>query len=83
MRLMIILLFIIGLQSKSIDFKNAFDQEYIPIGQPVIIELTRDLKSDGGKFDVVLRLKKILYGQAGAARLWYEKLKNGLLYRGL
>ena len=38
--------------------------------------------SDGGHFDVVLRLKKILYGQAESARLWYENLLNGLLYRG-
>ena len=41
-----------------------------------------NFKSDGGQHDVVLKLKKILYGQAEAARLWYEKLQNGLLYRG-
>ena len=28
------------------------------------------------------KLKKSLYGQAEAARLWYEKLRNGLLERG-
>ena len=38
--------------------------------------------SDGGKYDVVLKLNKSLYGQAEAARLWYEKLWNGLLKRG-
>ena len=38
--------------------------------------------SDGGQHDFVLRLKKILYGQSKAARLWYEKLQNGLLKRG-
>ena len=31
------------------------------------------------QFDVVLGLKKILYCQAKAARLWYEKLLNDLL----
>ena len=36
-------------------------------------------KSDGGQYYVVPRLKKILYGQSEGARLWYEKLKNGLL----
>ena len=41
-----------------------------------------NLKSDRGQHDVVLKLKKILYGQAEAARLWYEKLLNGLLERG-
>ena len=33
-----------------------------------------NFKSDGGQHDVVLKLKKSLYGQAEAARLWYEKL---------
>ena len=40
-----------------------------------------DFKSDGGQGDVILRLKKSLYGQTKAARLWYEKLWNGLLER--
>ena len=31
--------------------------------------------------DVVLRLKKILYGQSEAARRWYQKFQNGLLDR--
>ena len=44
--------------------------------------LNRYFKRDGGQGDVVLRLKKSLYGQAEAARLWYEKLRNGLLERG-
>ena len=47
---------------------------YITSGEPVFIELPRDFKSDGGQFDVVLRLNKGLYGQAKAARLWYKKL---------
>ena len=79
---MLILRCILGLQSQSIDFTNAFAQAYIPIGKPVLIELPRDLKSDGGQHDVVLKLKKSLYGQAEAARLWYEKLRNCLLERG-
>ena len=40
-----------------------------------------NFKSDEGQHDVVLKLKKILYGQAKAARLWYEKLRNDLLER--
>ena len=35
--------------------------------------------SDEYQYDVVIMLKKILYGQAEAVPLWYEKLKNGLL----
>ena len=40
-----------------------------------------NLKSDEGQHVVVLKLKKSLYGQSKAARLWYEKLRNGLLER--
>ena len=65
---------IISLQIQSIDFTNDFDQADIPSGEPVLIEFPRDLKSDGGQGDVVLRLKKSLYGQSEAAHLWYEKL---------
>ena len=81
-RLMLILQCILGLQSQSIDFTNAFSQAYIPGGDPVFIELPRDFNSDGGQDDIVLKLKKSLYGQAEAARLWYENLRNGLLERG-
>ena len=55
MRLMLILQCILGLQSQSIDFTNAFAQADIPSGEPVFIELTRDFKSDGGQHDVVLK----------------------------
>ena len=79
---MLILQCIIGLQSQSIDFTNAFAQEDIPSGEPGLIELPRGFKSDGGQNDVVLKLKKSLYGQAEAACQWYENLQNGLLERG-
>ena len=68
---MLIFLCIIGLHSQSIDFKNSFSQADITSGKPVFIELHRGFKSDGGQCDVVIRQKKILYGQAEAARLWY------------
>ena len=68
--LMLIFQCIIGLQSQIIDFTNAFAQADIPSGEPVLIELTRDFKSDGGQDDIILKLKKSLYGQAKAARLW-------------
>ena len=78
---MLILQCIPGLQSQGIDFTNAFSQADIPSGEPIFIELPRYFKSDGGQHDVVLKLKKSIYGQAQAARLWYEKLWNGLLER--
>ena len=76
---MLILQCILGLRSQSIDFTNAFTQADIPSGEPVFIELPRDFKSDVGQYGVVLKSKKSQYGQAEAARLWYEKLRNGLL----
>ena len=79
---MLIFRCILGLQSQSIDLTNAFSQADIPSGEPVFIELPRDFKSDGGQDDVVLKLKKSLYGQAEDAHLWYEKLWNGLLESG-
>ena len=57
-------------------------QADIPSGEPVLIELSRYFKSDGEQGDVVIILNKSLYGQAKSARLWYEKLRNGLLDRG-
>ena len=74
MRLMLILQLILGLQSQSIDFTDAFAQADIPSGETILIEIPRDFKSYGGQHDVVLKLKKSLYGQDEAARLWYEKL---------
>ena len=73
-RLVFILQCILGLKSQSIDFTNAFDQAYIPSEGPVFVELPSNFKSDGEQGDIVLRLNKILYGQAESARLWYEKL---------
>ena len=70
-RLVFILQYILGLQSQSIYFKNSFAQAYIPSGEPVLIELRRDFKSDGVQDGVVLRLNKIIYGQAEATRLCY------------
>ena len=80
-KLIFVLQCILGFQSQIIDFTNAFSQADNPSGQPVFIEITRDFKSDGRQCDVVIRLNKSLYGQAESARLWYEKLINGLLQR--
>ena len=67
---MLIFQCILGLHSKSINFTNNFSQSDIPSGELVFIELLRDFKNDGEKVDVVIILKKSLYGQAEAARLW-------------
>ena len=79
---MLILQCISGLQSQSIDFKKCLAQEDIPGGDPVFIEIPRDFNSNREQFDFVISLKKSLYSQAKAARLWYEKLRNGFLGHG-
>ena len=73
-RLMLILQCVLCMQSQSVDLKNAFSKADIPSGETVFVELPRDFNSNGVQGDIVLRLKKSLYGQAEAARLWYEKL---------
>ena len=45
----------------------------------VPVTIGKDFNIDGGQGGVVIILKKILYVQAEAARLWYEKLRNDLL----
>ena len=64
----------LSLQSQIIYLTNSFAQADIPGREPVFIELTRYSNSYGLQLDVFLSLKKSLYGQAEAARLWYEKL---------
>ena len=78
--LMLILRFIIGLQSQIIDFKNAFSWEDIPSGGVVFVDIPRYFKSDVGQCGIVSRLKKSIYGQYEAACLWYENFINRLLY---
>ena len=68
--LMLILQYILGLQSQSIDFTNAFAQADIPSGEPFFIEHSSDFYSNGRQGDVVLIPNKSLYGQAKAAHLW-------------
>ena len=76
-----VLQFILGLQSQSIFFANAFAQADIPSGYPVLVEPPRNFKSDGLQCDVVLILNKSVYSQSEAARIWFERLQNGLLDR--
>ena len=44
MRLMLILQFILGLQSQVIDFIDAFSQADIPSGETILIELPREFQ---------------------------------------
>ena len=63
------------LQSKQIDFSNAFVQAELE--KPVYLEIPWGYKSRG-KDDMVLELHKSLYGQIEVPKLWHERLKNGM-----
>ena len=74
MRLVLILYFIVVLQSRYFDFTNSFDRAYITGGGGLFIEVTSYFMSNGGKYYVVIIFNKILYVQAKAALLCYETL---------
>ena len=59
---------------RGVDFKNNFSLADVTSEEPVFIELPRNLKSDGGQYDIVPRLKKSIFGQAKASHLWCEML---------
>ena len=79
-RLMLIFTILFGLRTKSIDFSNAFAQANMPSDTNIYLEMPENFVTSDNS-DNVLRLKKSLYGSTIAPRLWYEKLKKGLLVR--
>ena len=66
--------------SQIFDFTNYFSREDIKRWGKVYIELPIYLKINGWKCDVIIRLKKIIYGQAKVACLWYKKLQKKIGY---
>ena len=79
-RLMLIFTILFGLHTQSIDFSNAFAQANMPADTNIYLEMPENFASTD-KSDCVLKLKKSLYGSTIAPRLWYEKLKKGLIAR--
>ena len=51
----------------------------ITIGEQVFVGVTGYLKINWVQFDIVIKLKKILYVQPISTHLVYENLWNGLL----
>ena len=74
-RLVMIFELLLGLQSKQIDFSNAFVQAELK--KPVCLEIPQGCESRE-KGDMVLELHRSLCGQIEAPKLWHEKLKNGM-----
>ena len=71
-RMLITMTCISSLETKAIDFSCYFAPEYLtPPPLPVYIHC-----SPRGNLvhDTVLRINKIIYGEAEAPRLWFEKL---------
>ena len=79
-RLMLVLTQQLNLSTVHLDFSNAFAQADIPEGSEVYLEPPPRYATQN---DMVLKLNKSLYGQVEAPQLWYNKLKEGLIDRGL
>ena len=83
-RLILALAHIHKLDSKSIDFVLAFPQADLDVD--IWMELPRamipEVDPKNGHL-YVLKLKNNLYGLKQASFNWYEKLKTGLMDRGL
>ena len=67
------------LETKSIDFVEAFPQADLDV--PVWMELPWGFDIDGSK-NYVLKLNKNLYGLCNASRNFWEFLRQGLISRG-
>ena len=65
--------------TQQVDFYNAFIQatiaEEVYVDLPVMIS---DDNNDDGKYGVVLKLNKSLYGLVQAPRSWYQHLHKDL-----
>ena len=70
-----------GWTSRQVDFSNAFCQS--PQKRDVFVELPQYYRPEGcDNRDVVLRLKKSLYGQLDSPKLFYEHLCKGMTKLG-
>ena len=69
------------MKKKQIDFENAFVQAYIK--EDVYIKILPGFCSVKGDNDIVLKLRKSLYGLVQEPKTWYQHLKENLLSIGL
>ena len=80
-RLLLTLSVIHDLETRQVDYTNAFVQADLHDDEHVYIELPDYFGSRDGE-NVVLKLKKSLYGLKQAPLRWFEWLRNGLIKRG-
>jgi hypothetical protein len=79
-RMFLILMMINGWSSRQVDFVLAFPQADIEC--EMHMEVPQGFNVDGARGDYCLRLRKNLYGQKQAGRVWNQFLHDGLLARG-
>ena len=79
---MLILSSIFNLETRCLDFSNAFAQAKLSDEQGIYTKLPANFVADDST-DGVLLMKGSLYGSAFAAKLFYEKARDGLLRSGL
>ena len=79
-RFFLILMLLNGWVSKQVDFVLAFPQADIEC--EMFMEVPEGFHVDGSRKDHCLRLKKNLYGQKQAGRVWNQYLHDGLIARG-
>jgi hypothetical protein len=72
-----------GWESRQVDFTNAFLQSDQPADQPLYMEMPQYYRPAGYEDrDVVLRMKKSIYGQVNSPLLFYEHLCVGMAKLG-
>ena len=81
-RILFILSKVLGLESRQVDYVQAFPQATLSEGEDVYMSIPAGYSVNGNKNDYVLKLKKNLYGLRQAAFNWNELLKAGLLQLG-
>jgi hypothetical protein len=68
-----------GWESRQVDFANAFLQSDQPEDQPLFMEMPQFYRPVGFEDrDVVLKMKKSIYGQVNSPKLFYEHLCEGM-----
>jgi hypothetical protein len=77
-RVILIATMMFGLQTRQVDFNNAFAQATLK--EEVYVDLPRGYASDAD--DCVLKLNKSLYGLVQAPKAFYDHMRSGLEARG-
>jgi len=79
-RMFLVLMLLNDWKSKQVDFVLAFPQADIEC--PMYMDIPRGFKFAGDRKSHCLKLKKNLYGQKQAGRVWNQYMHDGLLARG-